>query len=97
VFDIVNTLASYLLQIDILDPMVPINKTIPSSANIIDQLESNAIYDAIILAVKHDSFKQLTLTALKNISVSGDLNLFDAKAFYDKSEAIKIAKYYWRL
>jgi hypothetical protein len=77
--------------------MVPIKTTLPCPAQLMQQLAPDILYDAIILAVKHDSFKLLLLTALKEISVSGDLNLFDAKAFYDKSEAIKIAKYYWRL
>jgi UDP-N-acetyl-D-galactosamine dehydrogenase len=97
VFDIVNTLASYLIQVDILDTMVPIKTTLPCPAQLMQQTAPDILYDAIILAVKHDSFKLMSLTALKEISVSGDLNLFDAKAFYDKSEAIKIAKYYWRL
>ena len=97
VFDIVNTLSSYLLQIDILDPLVPFNTVIPCAARLIQQLEPEIFYDAVILAVKHDAFKQLPLTALKAIAASGNLNLFDAKAFYDKSEAIKIAKHYWRL
>jgi len=97
VFDMVDTLASYLIQVDILDTMVPFNTTLPCAARLMQQLAPNMLYDAIILAVKHDSFKLLPLNTLKAISVSGDLNLFDAKAFYDKSEAIKIAKHYWRL
>ena len=97
VFDIVDTLSSYLIQVDILDPMVANNTALPCAAILIQELEPDVLYDAIILAVKHDSFKLLPLTTLKAISASGDLNLFDAKAFYDKSEAIKIAKHYWRL
>ena len=97
VFDIVNTLASYLIQVDILDAMVPTNTALPCSAKLMEHLSTDILYDAIILAVKHDSFKLLPLTQLKAISVSGDLNLFDAKAFYEQTEAIKICKHYWRL
>jgi len=97
VFDIVNTLASYLIQVDILDAMVPTNTALPCSAKLMEHLSTDILYDAIILAVKHDSFKLLPLTQLKAISVSGNLNLFDAKAFYEQTEAIKICKHYWRL
>ena len=97
VFDIVDTLSSYLIQVDILDPMVANNTALPCAARLMQELEPDVLYDAIILAVKHDSFKLLPLTTLKAISASGNLNLFDVKAFYDKPEAIKIAKHYWRL
>lgn len=97
VFDIVDKLSSYLIQVDILDPMVANNTALPCAARLMQELEPDVLYDAIILAVKHDSFKLLPLTTLKAISASGNLNLFDAKAFYDKPEAIKIAKHYWRL
>ena len=97
VFDIVDTLASYLLQVDILDTMVPIDTVLPCSAKLIHEFIPTLLYDAIILAVKHDSFQLLPLSSLQSISVSADLNLFDVKAFYDKTAALISCKHYWRL
>jgi hypothetical protein len=51
----------------------------------------------VILAVKHDAFKELNLAKLIAHSTVGELYLFDVKAFYDFEAAKKVCKVYWRL
>ena len=97
VFDIVKELLDYTMHVDMVDSMVNENAYNPTALEIFPTIPSDAQYDAIILAVKHDAFKELDLEKLLNHSTSQDLYLFDVKAFYHQEEAVKICKFYWRL
>jgi UDP-N-acetyl-D-galactosamine dehydrogenase len=97
VFDIVKELQDYSANVTIVDPMVNENAYNPSSLNIIPTIPDIDQYDAIILAVKHDAFKELALEKLQSHSNSNELYLFDVKAFYNQEEAQKICNLYWRL
>jgi len=77
--DIYNELQNYGLQVDIYDPNA-IKEEVKHEFNInlIDQTNS---YDAIILAVSHNEFKNLDLSSLK--SKNGAV-VYDIKSFLDK-------------
>lgn len=77
--DIYNELQNYGLQVDIYDPNA-IKQEVKHefNINIIDQPNS---YDAIILAVSHNEFKNLDLSSLK--SKNGAV-VYDIKSFLDK-------------
>ena len=97
VFDIVNELIDYSVKVDLVDPIANAAAYNPTAISILSEIPSSANYDAVILAVKHDQFKELTLEKLRSHSTSNELYLFDVKAFYDQEEAGEICKLYWRL
>lgn len=77
--DIYNELQNYGLQVDIYDPNATKQEVKHEfNINIIDQPNS---YDAIILAVSHNEFKNLDLSSLK--SKNGAV-VYDIKSFLDK-------------
>lgn len=78
VIDIVKELSSYSINVFIHDPYVEIE----SVKNYYDLIISNNLdfekkFDAIILAVKHDSFKKIDLNVLKNKNTV----IYDIKSF----------------
>ena len=97
VFDIVKELMDYSVQVDLVDPIAKDAAHHVSKEKIIPSIPADASYDAIILAVKHDAFKALSLEKLITHSTSQELYLFDVKAFYNREEAKKICRFYWRL
>lgn len=98
VFDILKGLIDYHISIDFVDPHVKNAAALKESGYPVSaEINENEKYDAVILAVKHEAFKKYTPAFLSTVSVSGELNLFDIKAFYVKQEAIENCKYYWRL
>lgn len=97
VFDIINELIEYSVNVTVFDPLVhKINKE-NNNSFIHENIPKSEKFDAVILAVKHDIFKKMSLTYLSSISTNNDLNLFDIKSFYNINSARKIAKFYWRL
>ena len=97
VFDIVKELLDYSVKVDMVDPMVNEKAFNPIGQEISKTIPPTAKYDAIILAVKHNAFKELDLEKLQAHSTAKALYLFDVKAFYDLEEAGKVCQFYWRL
>ena len=77
--DIYNELQNYGLQVDIFDPNA-IKQEVKHEFNI-DLIDQPNSYDAIILAVSHNEFKNLDLSSLK--SKNGAV-VYDIKSFLDK-------------
>ena len=77
--DIYNELQNYGLQVDIYDPNA-IKQEVKHEFNI-DLIDQPNSYDAIILAVSHNEFKNLDLSSLK--SKNGAV-VYDIKSFLDK-------------
>lgn len=77
--DIYNELQNYGLQVDIYDPNA-IKQEVKHEFNI-DLIDQPNSYDAIILAVSHNEFKNLDLISLK--SKNGAV-VYDIKSFLDK-------------
>jgi UDP-N-acetyl-D-galactosamine dehydrogenase len=97
IFDICHELMSYSVKVDILDPLVVNTQFKHLDFPILENLNEKIKYDAIILAVKHQIFKDISLDKLISISIKGHLNLFDVKAFYNFEDAQTASKVYWRL
>ena len=77
--DIYTELKNYGLQVDIYDPNA-IKQEVKHEFNI-DLIDQPNSYDAIILAVSHNEFKNLDLSSLK--SKNGAV-VYDIKSFLDK-------------
>lgn len=90
VIDVINELKDFECDVDVYDPWASSEEVkheygidLISSTNFPPLGESGGGkgYDAIILAVAHDKFKELDIEALKN----GNAVVYDIKGFWDKS------------
>jgi UDP-N-acetyl-D-glucosamine/UDP-N-acetyl-D-galactosamine dehydrogenase len=79
VIDVHQELIQFGMQVEVLDPWADAHEVAKEyGVALIDSPQGQ--YDAIVLAVAHDAFKQLNIDALKNSNAI----LFDTKAFYGK-------------
>ena len=78
--DVYNELKSYFLNVDIFDPWASKEEVkYEYGVEVFNEVPSKK-YNAIILTVAHDEFKDLDLEMLKN----GKAIIYDVKGFYDK-------------
>ncbi len=80
VADIVTTLQSYHTNVDVYDPWVDQQ----DSEFLVKELEDGC-YDAIILAVAHNVFKEMGIEKIKALGKSNTV-VFDVKNIFDDSE-----------
>jgi UDP-N-acetyl-D-glucosamine/UDP-N-acetyl-D-galactosamine dehydrogenase len=81
VIDVIEELKSYGCCVDVYDPWADAEEVKEEyNVDLIDNVESKT-YDAVVLAVSHNEFKEMDVTALKNKSGV----IFDIKAIIDKS------------
>jgi UDP-N-acetyl-D-glucosamine/UDP-N-acetyl-D-galactosamine dehydrogenase len=74
--DIINNIYEFTSSVDIYDPWVSASDKYKSGFNFIEELGDN--YDAVIVAVKHTSFQNLTINEWNNILKEKPV-LFDLK------------------
>ncbi|MDJ0656317.1 MAG: Vi polysaccharide biosynthesis UDP-N-acetylglucosamine C-6 dehydrogenase TviB [Xanthomonadales bacterium] len=83
VIDVVNELNAYHAQVDVFDPWV---KSSDARENLgmetVDQLEEG-VYDAIILAVAHDQFREMGIENIRRLGRDQHV-LFDVKAVFER-------------
>ncbi|MDE3235847.1 MAG: nucleotide sugar dehydrogenase [Bacteroidota bacterium] len=97
VFDIIDGLHAYHVETVITDPAVDGEALHKKGYSITPTIPADEQFDAVVLAVKHEQFKNYDLSFLQSKAMDGQLNLFDVKAFYDRAAAEKLCTYYWRL
>jgi UDP-N-acetyl-D-galactosamine dehydrogenase len=82
VIDIINELNTYGVNVCVFDPHVDTNEVIGLyKINLINSIDSEVKYDAIILAVGHDQFKAIDFQQLLNQTNV----VFDVKGILDKN------------
>jgi len=98
VIDIVKELADYECHVDVVDPLVEsLAAKKEYGIDILNSVPEGKTYSAIILAVKHNEFKEnMSFDRLKKYSDSEPV-LIDIKGMYDKDAAISDGFKYWRL
>jgi len=99
VFDVFKELNEYGINVDIYDPFASL-KTVQDeySITLIQYPKSNAPYDAIIYAVKHNFFrKRYDLNNIKDILNEVNPVLIDIKGIFSKRNAEENGFLYWRL
>ncbi len=85
VIDIINHLGTYKCNIDVYDPLVnPGEVEREYGISLIDE-PSKQKYDAIILAVSHDEFRDLEISTLRSFGHSKSI-IYDVKYIFDKDE-----------
>ena len=82
VVDIVNELYEYNCEVDVYDPWVTQREALHEYGINTVSTPSQGAYDAIILAVAHDHFRQMGHTTIRNLGKSGHI-LYDLKYLFD--------------
>lgn len=96
VIDIIEKLQDVGAQITVVDPVADREEVLKQyGINLTNNYENNK-YDAIVFAVAHNQFKDMSLSSIKEIS-SGDPILIDIKGIFDKKEVLKEEIIYWTL
>jgi UDP-N-acetyl-D-galactosamine dehydrogenase len=98
VIDVVNELKDYGINVYVYDPYAyPDEVKREYGIELLEDINSQKPYDAVIVAVRHNVFMQeKDLTFYKNLMNSNPV-LIDIKGIYDKEKAIKNGFLYWRL
>ncbi|PKL40257.1 MAG: nucleotide sugar dehydrogenase [Candidatus Riflebacteria bacterium HGW-Riflebacteria-1] len=112
VVDIINELAEYDVQSYVYDPYASAEEVLHEYGGIIaaplnsqhvpalllSSLEAAPAVDAVILAVPHDKFKEMTLERLAGFCRKGaDPVVIDIKGMFEPEMAVKLGIRYWRL
>lgn len=99
VIDILNELGSYEIHTSVYDPVA--DKAEAKREYGIDLASKAELkdFDAVIVAVDHDDFKEYSVEDIKAMYSDKNENkiLFDVKGIYDKDEFEKAGFNYWRL
>jgi len=91
VADLIQEIANYSIKVHVEDPFASAEEVNHEyGLHLTDQLDSD--YDAIVVAVGHAQFKELSIAELKSLMKKPGI-LFDLKGIYPKNEEI----IYWRL
>jgi UDP-N-acetyl-D-galactosamine dehydrogenase len=85
VFDLIDNLKSYKMNVDVLDPWVCKKKIKKTNFNFVDSLKEN-YYDGIILAVAHKDFLELSAASLKSSCKETHI-IFDLKYILEKEDS----------
>ncbi|MBA7589783.1 UDP-N-acetyl-D-glucosamine 6-dehydrogenase [subsurface metagenome] len=97
VIDIINELKKYGVSIEVVDSLAEESEVQREYGIKLSQLEDVIDVDAIIFAVPHEKFKNISLKDLKKIFRDDKLVLIDIKGMFDKKEAEDLNYLYWRL
>jgi UDP-N-acetyl-D-galactosamine dehydrogenase len=98
VIDVVNELRDFGINVYVYDPYAyPEEVKREYGIELLEDINSQKPYDAVIIAVRHNVFLQeKDLSFYKNLMNSNPV-LIDVKGIYDKEKAIKNGFLYWRL
>ena len=97
IVDIINYLKGYEINVFVYDPVADRNETYKSyNIELVDYDEINNV-DAIVVAVAHDEFKNISLDELEKKYVDDRKTLVDLKGIYNKKDVEDRGITYWRL
>jgi len=97
VIDIINELKEYGIKIEVVDPLADEREVEKEYGIKLSRIEDINDADALIFAVPHEKFKNITLKDLKKIYKDDKLVLIDIKGMFNKKEAEDLNYLYWRL
>ena len=97
VYDIIKELSEYGIKPLVADPIADINET--KRLYSIEFIDIDTIHDmdAIVLAVSHSTFKELTISQIDNLFDKGRKILIDIKGIMSRKEYEDAGYLYWRL
>ena len=98
VIDIVNELMEYGVEVVISDPIATNEEVVKEYGLELVRLDEIKDVEAVVVAVPHKEYKELSLSNIKELySSDSDQLLFDVKAVFNKKEAESKGLSYWRL
>jgi UDP-N-acetyl-D-galactosamine dehydrogenase len=97
VIDIIHELKEYGIEIKVVDPLAEKSEVQREYGIKLSKLEDVTDVDAVIFAVPHEKFKNISLKDLKKIYKDDKLVLIDIKGMLNKKEAESLNYLYWRL
>lgn len=97
VIDIINELKEYGIEIKVVDPLAEESEVQKEYGIKLSKLKNVTDVDAVIFAVPHEKFKNITLKDLKKIYKDNKLVLIDIKGIFNRKEAEDLNYLYWRL
>ena len=97
IIDIVNELGEYGISPVIADPTADADEAERLYGIIFVDIAEIKNADAVILAVAHDKFKELSKTDIDNLYGSGQKIMIDIKGLLDRKEYEEAGYSYWRL
>ena len=97
--DIYNELLTYGIRPIIADAMADKNETKRLYNIELEELNAVADMDALVIAVEHEAYKNMTLEAFDRLYKidGGKKILFDLKGIFDKRDCENAGFDYWRL
>jgi len=97
VIDIINELKEYGIKVKVVDPLAEESEVQKEYGMNLSKLEDITDVDAVVFAVPHEKFKNISLKDLKKIYRDDKLVLIDIKGMFNKKEAEDLNYLYWRL
>ncbi len=97
VIDIINELKEHGVSIEVVDPLAEESDVQREYGIKLSKIEDVTDVDAVIFAIPHEKFKNISLTDLKKVYKDDKLVLIDIKGMFDKKEAENLNYLYWRL
>ncbi|MFI3201316.1 MAG: UDP binding domain-containing protein, partial [Eubacteriales bacterium] len=97
IIDIVNELAEYGITPLIADPAADKDEALHEYGLTFNDMSDVKDMDAVILAVAHDEFLQLSMDDVGNFYSSGEKVLLDIKGLLNRKEYENAGYIYWRL
>ena len=91
VIDLIKELQDFSIEVEVVDPYGDSNE-VWHEYKVKLQSKPTKKYDAIVLAVGHQQYKNMTYLEFEKLS-KGPVNLFDIKGILNKNDF----KNYWRL
>ena len=98
VVDLIDELKSWEVEMIIVDPLVPQDKSVSGNGIVLDNLDDLSNLDAVILAVAHDVFAEIDLQDIVGMMRHPETGfVFDIPGGLTKSEVIEAGLAYFRL
>lgn len=97
VIDIINELKEYDIEILVYDPVADKQEALEEYGMKFNTMEEIKGVDAVICAVKHNEFKEISLDSLSDMYSEGRKVLIDIKSLYSREDAENKGMIYWSL
>jgi UDP-N-acetyl-D-galactosamine dehydrogenase len=85
VVDIVDELKAYDIDVDIMDPWCDPLEAMHEYGLVVDKMADEDSYDAIVVAVAHNEFKEMGINSVRNLGKSEHV-LYDLKHVFTKDD-----------
>ena len=97
VIDIIEELEEYGIEVIVTDPIADEHEVLNEYNIHLKKLEDISLADAMIFAVKHEEYKNITLDYVKKIFVNSKPVIIDVKRLFDRKDAENMGFVYWGL